>query len=406
MTVKARAFVYYEPKDVRTKTRQIDCGPQDLLVRIQLCGRCGTDVTIYHHGHPRVDPNAPVVLGHELVATVVEVGDQVTSLSDGIGYREGERLSPEYLDFRPGERITAQGRIARYRGELMLVADPIDNLSFYFDGGYSEYMRVPPSMIRSGSVLRVAEGISDEAAALAEPTACALESIFSTPHATGVDRDGRHRFGAGMAQGGRVCVIGSGTVSLIYARLAQLEGAGEVYVLVRSPEKEELVQQCLGSQVTAVNVAGQSQEQIVAELRERTDGYLFDDVVAACAEPAAQRLMLELYSPEGYATGACFGGTHQLVDEANLDSHHYRMAATIGTSGCSTRTMETVLRWLAEGRLSLAGFASPQLWTLDDSPDEFFTAKGDGRKPMLRPGGNSHDRGSLRRRRRGIGLSG
>ena len=387
MSVESRAFVYYGPKDMRTETRQIDCGPEDLLVKVRLCGRCGTDVTIYHHGHPRVDPNAPVVLGHELGAEVVQVGERVNTLAEGIGYKQGERLTPEYLDFQPGERITVQGRIARYRQGVMLVADPIDNLSFYFDAGYSQYMRVPPVMIRSASVLRVADKISDEAAALVEPTACALESVFSTPHPTGVDREGRHQFHAGSQPGGRACVIGSGTVSLIYARLAQLEGAGEVFVLVRSPQKEALVRQLLGEEVTPVNVANKSQEQIVAELRERTDGYLFDDVIAACADPAAQRLMLELYSPEGYAAGACFGGTHQVVDQANLDNHHYRMATTIGTSGCSTRTMETVLRWLEEGKLSLEGFASPQLWTLDDSPDEFFTAKGDGRKPILRPWG-------------------
>ncbi len=385
MTVESKAFVYYGPGDVRAETREIACGPQDLLVRIRVCGRCGTDATIYRHGHARVDPNAPVVLGHELVGEIVAVGEEVKNLREGIGYKQGELLPPEYLDFQPGERITVQARIARYRDGLMLMANPIDNLSFYFDGGYSQYMRVPPVMIRSASVLRAAPGVSDEAAALVEPTACVLESIFATPHSAGVSQEGRHQFRAGIAEGGRACVIGSGTVSLIYARLIQLEDAAEVYVLVRSAQKTALVRELLGPQVIAVNIADKSQEEIVSELRERTGGHFFEDVVAACADPAAQRLMLELYSPDGYAVGACFGGTHQLVDGVNLDSHHYRIAKTIGTSGCSTRTMETVLRWLEEGRLSLDGFASPRLWTLDDSPDEFFTATGDGRKPMLRP---------------------
>jgi L-iditol 2-dehydrogenase len=387
MKVQSKAFVYYGPGDVRSETRTIECGPQDLLVRIRLCGRCGTDATIYRQGHPRVDPNAPVVLGHELVGEIVAVGEYVRSLREGIGYMDGRELPPEYLDFQPGERIVVQGRIARYRNGLMLMADPIDNLSFYFDGGYSQYMRVPPVMIRSASVLRVAEGVSDEAAALAEPTACALESIFSTPHPTGADAEGRHIFRAGVARGGRACVIGSGTVSLIYARLIQLEGAAEVFILVRSPEKAALARQLLGPDVRPVNVAGKSDEEIVAELTEATGGQLFDDVVAACADPGAQRLMLDLYNPDGYAVGACFGGTHQRVDRANVDSHHYRIAKTVGTSGCSTRTLETVLRWLEDGRLALDGFASPRLWTLDDAPHEFFTARDDGRKPMLRPWG-------------------
>jgi threonine dehydrogenase-like Zn-dependent dehydrogenase len=39
-----------------------------------MCARCGTDKTIYRFGHPNVDPYAPVVLGHELVARIIEVG--------------------------------------------------------------------------------------------------------------------------------------------------------------------------------------------------------------------------------------------------------------------------------------------------------------------------------------------
>ena len=98
---------------------------------------------------------------------------------------------------------------------------------------------------------------------------------------------------------------------------------------------------------------------------------------------AAQRLMLRLYTPEGYAAGACFGGTHQLVDAANLDVNHYRAAKTFGTSGCSTDCMKTVLNLLASGQLDLHGLISTQRFTLDDDPHEFFTTDADGLKPAL-----------------------
>ncbi len=106
-------------------------------------------------------------------------------------------------------------------------------------------------------------------------------------------------------------------------------------------------------------------------------------MIAACASPAAQRLMLRLYAPEGYGVGACFGGTHQLVDAANLDANHYRAAKTIGTSGCSTDCMKTILNWLASGQLDLRGFISKRHFTLDDDPHEFFTTDADGLKPVL-----------------------
>ena len=386
-TVTSRAFVYYAPGDVRVETRQITAGPNDLLVKVEACGRCGTDASIFRKGHYKVDANAPLILGHELCGTLVWVGGNVMHLREGISYRDGETLDPAYLDFQEGERVTVQSRIARYRRGLMLIEHPITILSFFIDGAYSQYMRIDETLVRASAVLRVPGNVSDEAAALAEPAACALESIYSTPHPVGVDGDGRHLYRAGILPGGRTAIIGSGTVSLIYARLAKLEGAGTVYVLVRSEEKAQLVRRVLGEEVAPVNIGGLAEPEIVERMAELTGGYLLDDVVAACSDPAAQRLMLELYTSEGYAVGACFGGVRERVDQANVDNNHYRMAKTVGSSGCSTRTLETILRWLQAGRLSLDGFSSPRRWTLDDPPADFFTTRDGGLKPVLRPWG-------------------
>ncbi|MCC7354384.1 MAG: alcohol dehydrogenase catalytic domain-containing protein [Anaerolineae bacterium] len=391
---RSKAFVYQgRPQAVARDTLSIESGPRDLVVEVLMCARCGTDKTIYRYGHPNVDPYAPVVLGHELVGRIVQVGKEVRTLRAGIGYREGQVLLDAYLDFREGERVCFQSRLARYRHGLMLIPKPIANLSFQINGGYAEYMKVPETMIRSGSVLRVPDHVADEEAALVEPTACALESIFATPHPIGVDAEGRHLYRAGIQPGGNVCVIGSGTVSMIYALLALLEGAGKVVLIVRSESKRELVQRVLGDQVSiyrapltadeATPETLAAEDAIVADLTKLTGGYLFDDVAAANASPAAQRLMLRLYAPEGYAVGACFGGTHRLVDAANIDLNHYRAAKTVGTSGCSTAGMETILKWLESGRLHLRGLVSSRHFTLDDDPHEFFTTEADGLKPAL-----------------------
>ena len=397
---KSKAFIYQgRPGDVTVDTISFECGARELVVEVTMCARCRTDKTIYRHGHPNVDPYAPVVLGHEFVARIVEVGSEVRSLKDGIGYRDGEVLSDEYLDFKPGERVVFQARIARHNAEgLMLIPKPIANLSFQINAGYSEYMLVPEEMIRSESVLRVPDGITDEEACLVEPAACALESIFATPHPAGIDDDGRHIYRAGILKGGATCIIGSGTMAIIYAALALLEGAKRVVMVVRSAEKADLVRSLLGdgvevyiSQPTREEASPDNlavEERIIRDLTELTDGALFDDVVVACASTSAQRLMLRLYAKEGYAVGACFGGTHRLVDAADIDTNHYRAAKTVGTSGCSTSCMKTIIRWLAEDRLDFSGLISKHRFTLDSDPHEFFTTDADGLKPALyiRPG--------------------
>jgi hypothetical protein len=61
------------------------------------------------------------------------------------------------------------------------------------------------------------------------------------------------------------------------------------------------------------------------------------------------------------------------------------MAKAVGTSGCSTRTMETILKWLSSGKFSMRGLTCPHHYTLNNDPAEFFQTKADGRKPMLYP---------------------
>ena len=391
----SKAFVYHGPGDVRLEELKIDCCPTDIIVKVIVSARCGTDKTIFHQGHPKVDSHAPIVLGHELLGEIVEVGKDVIRLKDGIGYKEGERLSDEYLNFQIGERVTTQSRIARYRNGLMLLDRPITILSFYINGAYSQYMRIPQELILSSSVLRVPDKISDEEAALVEPAACALESIFSTPHPGGLDKEGRHFFRGGIKKSGFSLIIGSGSVSMIYARLCQIEGAKKVFILVRSKEKANLVKGILGEDIIPVIYAPYKDESIskkekienelVKSLRDLTNGHLFDDVIVACSSTDAQRLMLKLYSPGGYTVGACFGGAHDKVERVNMDQHHYRSAKTIGSSGCSTKTMETILSWLKKGKLSLKSFLSSQRHSLATDPKEFFTTEADGLKPVLYP---------------------
>ena len=392
---ESRCLVYYGPGDVRVETRRLTCAPTDIMLKIDVCGRCGTDRRLFRTRHPGV--KTPTVLGHELVGRVVEVGGEVKTLTEGIGYRQGRTNRPAELCPAIGRRVTVQSRVARHRDGVMLMRDPIENLTFRIPGGYSQYMKVPSQMIQAGAILPVPDSVSDEGAALTEPAACALESVFSTPHPVGVDPDGRHIFRGGIRPAGRVLIIGSGTLAMIYAQLARTEGAAEVWLVVRSQAKVQLVRTVLGDwpQVELVpDYSGMALEDKVrreASLEERfvdlTGGDLFDDVVLACPSVDAQRLMLRLLNPDGYAVAACFAGLHACADRAPIDNLHYRIGKAIGTSGCSTKTMETVLQWLADGRLSLTGFTCPQHYTLDSDPEEFFQTQADGRKPMLSPWG-------------------
>jgi L-iditol 2-dehydrogenase len=389
----SKCFLYEGPSRVRLDKIEIGCGPTDIVIRVDVCGRCGTDQRLFCEPHPNVQ--TPTVLGHELVGRVVEVGRDVHTLTQGIGYKQNQTLRQEELCLPIGQRVTVQSRIARMRDGLMLIRNPIQNLSYRIPGGFAQYMKIPADMIRSGSMLPILDQVTDEEAALVEPAACALECIYATPHAVGIDAEGRHIVRSGIRKGGRTLIIGSGTLAMIYGLLARTEGASEVWFMVRSQSKADLLGRLLGDwprfkivpDYTSLPLSDKlnTEAGIAKELADLTHSDLFDDVVLAAPSLDGERLMFRLLSPDGYSVAACFAGLHKPTEQTLVDNLHYRMAKAVGTSGCSTRTMETILKWISRGELSLKGLTCPHHYTLNTDPAEFFLTKADGRKPMLYP---------------------
>ena len=77
-----RVAMYYNNNDIRIEEMpRPEIGPGELLLRIDASGICGSDVMEWY----RVQ-RAPLVLGHEVAGTVVEVGEGVTR------FRESDRL--------------------------------------------------------------------------------------------------------------------------------------------------------------------------------------------------------------------------------------------------------------------------------------------------------------------------
>ncbi|WP_153882732.1 alcohol dehydrogenase catalytic domain-containing protein, partial [Myxococcus sp. AB025B] len=99
-------------------------GPQEVLLRVRACAVCRTDLHLVDGELPR--PKLPVVPGHEIVASVAEVGSEV------LGLEPGTRVGVPWLGWTCGQcRFCVSGRenlcdFARFTG-------------YQVDGGYAEY---------------------------------------------------------------------------------------------------------------------------------------------------------------------------------------------------------------------------------------------------------------------------
>ena len=99
-------------------------GPEQVLIRVQTCGVCRTDLHVVDGELPH--PKLPLILGHEIVGTVVETGSAVRQ------FQIGERLGVPWLGYTCG-----QCRYCR-RGQENLCDHPRFT-GYTLDGGYAEY---------------------------------------------------------------------------------------------------------------------------------------------------------------------------------------------------------------------------------------------------------------------------
>lgn len=99
-------------------------GPGQVLIRVLACGVCRTDLHILDGDLP--NPKLPLVLGHEIVGRIDEIGEDVT------GFQVGERIGVPWLGHTCGR--------CRYclRGQENLCLYP-EFTGYTRDGGYAEY---------------------------------------------------------------------------------------------------------------------------------------------------------------------------------------------------------------------------------------------------------------------------
>lgn len=181
------------------------CGPGDVVVDVEACGVCGSDVASYLHGHY---VESGQVMGHELCGIVSEVGTEVTGIA--IGTRVAVRpmrACGECGYCREGSTHLCAGTVGR-------------SLGYGPPGGFGQRVLVVDA--RAGrDVYPVDLAVAPLDLMWAEPLAVALHAVRL----------------AGAGAGDPVVVVGGGSVGLCVAAAALAEGCAPVTVVEPRAER-------------------------------------------------------------------------------------------------------------------------------------------------------------------------
>ncbi len=289
-----QAVVFHGPLDVRVEPvpRPV-CAAGALLVKVDACAVCGSDMKTYLAGNPRMRP--PIVMGHEFAGVIVE--------SQAPGFAAGERVVMA-TSVSCGEcAYCAQG----WRN---LCVD-LRPMGFGYDGGMAEYVLIPAQAVSNGHVLQVPPSLKAKSACLAEPVSCAVNSCETS----------------GVKPGDTVLVMGAGPMGILNALVARHCGAKQI--ILSEINAARLAQAASFGFDRLVNPA---QEDLAAVVMGLTDGYGADVVIVAAPAAAPQEQALALVRKHG--TVCLFASLPHAQRMITIDSRllHYGELRVVGTS--------------------------------------------------------------------------
>lgn len=180
-------------------------GINDVLIRVHRTGICGTDLHIYKWDAwaAKTIP-VPMVVGHEFVGEIVEVGSNVA-------------------DFRPGQIVSGEGHVVCGRcrnclaGRRHLCADT-KGVGVNRPGAFAEYLALPMT-----NVWVHGKGIDKDVAAIFDPFGNAVHTALSFP-----------------VLGEDVLVTGAGPIGIMAAAVARHAAARHVVITDLNPYRLEL----------------------------------------------------------------------------------------------------------------------------------------------------------------------
>jgi len=251
-----KGLMWYGERDLRyTDIPEPSPGPNQVKVRINLAGICGSDLERYDHGSFMIGPSkVPITLGHEFAGRVVELGEGVT-------------------DFKIGDRVT--GIVYWLCGQCYFCRRGLNNLclssdttSVTKDGCMAEYMVAP-----TYALYKLPDLVSDEIGTLVEPLAVGIHAV----------RQGN------VHHGDTVVIVGDGTIGLCTLLAARAAGASRAYIVSKHKGRGRLA-----SSFGAIEVIYINEGNTVSRILELTGGLGVDIAIESVGRPEAPQLAVNL----------------------------------------------------------------------------------------------------------------
>ncbi len=323
-------------------------GPGEVLLRVEACGICGSDVHGYDGTSGRRIP--PIVMGHEAAGTVVAVGPGVTKV------HTGDRIAPDSTIYCGECEYCRRGDVNLCDHREVLGVSTAD---FRRAGAFAEYVSVPERILH-----HLPETLAFTEAAMIEPLAVAVHAVDL----------------AQVPENGTALVVGAGMIGLLTLQALRVAGCSAVYVVDIEDSRLKLAHDLGATGVINAKTADPG-----AELNRMTNGRGVD--VALEAVGSTQTIKTAVENVRKGGTVVLIGNiapTAEIPLQVVV-SRQLRLQGSAASSGEYPRCIEM----LSKGEIDLKPLIS-MVAPLEEGPEWFerlHSRQSDLMKVILTPAG-------------------
>ncbi len=287
-------------------------GPADVLIKVNSCAICGSDVSLMAHPWPGQPPHGTFIPGHEYAGVVAGLGETVDE------FQLGDRVALEShygcgrcLNCRRGDYTSCLNYGNRAKGHRAN--------GFTTNGGYADYV-----INHINTVYPVPDILSLEEAALVTNAGCVVYGFESL---------------GGLVAGNVVVVIGPGPLGLMSVQVAKALGADQVILLGTRPDRLKV-----GSEVGADFLVNVREADPVPFVRDRTKGRGADVVVEASGSKEGPDLALHLCRRMGKVLMIGFPHEPVTADFSYMGTHNIHIYSVRGESRANCARAISLMR--------------------------------------------------------------
>lgn len=299
--------VYNAPLDIQLKEMtdipEIKSG--EVLVKVEACAICGSDIKSYKNGNPRM--RSSTVIGHEFCGEIVAVGAGVS-------------------DYRAGQRVTMAttmgcGECYYCKEGKFNICINAQAIGFHCDGAMASYVVIPQKAVRGKNLVPVGD-LDAEVACLSEPMSCAINSLTRTP----------------ISEINSALVIGIGALGIMHSIALREYGVENIICVGNEGIKRDILE--------SLDFSVVDRDKIDECFLELTNGQGFDLVIITAPSNRVQCDALKYARKGGWVSyfSSLPVGDHEIT--INSRTLHYGELVLYGTSDSTAEHVKEAVRIL------------------------------------------------------------